>query len=258
MILSSFCQNDLRKPKAAAARGIQALICTNPYPKSNWQKKQSFIKQGRKTHTVLSSHFASKMLNYGHQGEKDVQRQILSLLYQRNSEGMKATLSTKDKVHTTGLHYCNNNYIFLPCVACTPFRLLEQRSKQLTLVQNNIPLSFSDQLSPLLRKNFHDSEVAKGYVARPACTKTTCIVNGSPAPQIQLSVISTLHTELFSIAVDGSNDTGLVKMNPLTVCLYDVSEGSIVTRFLDMGLTKGHIVHHVNWGTNLSSFSAFL
>lgn len=53
-----------------------------------------------------------------------------------------------------------------------------------TLVQNNIPLSFSDQLSPLLRKIFHDSEVAKGYVARPARTKTTCIVNGSPAPQI--------------------------------------------------------------------------
>ena len=32
-----------------------------------------------------------------------------------------------------------------------------------TLVQNNIPLLFSDQLSPL-RKIFHDSEVAKGYV----------------------------------------------------------------------------------------------
>ena len=67
-----------------------------------------------------------------------------------------------------------------------------------------------------------------------------------------------MHTQLFSIAVDVSNDTGLVKMNPLTVRLYDVSEGSIVTRFLDMGLTKGHIVHHVNWGTNLSLFSAFL
>ena len=43
-MLSSFCQNDLRKPKAAAARGIQALICTNPYSKSNWQKKWPFIK----------------------------------------------------------------------------------------------------------------------------------------------------------------------------------------------------------------------
>ena len=43
-MLSSFRQNDLRKPQAAAARGIQALICTNPYSKSNLQKKWPFIK----------------------------------------------------------------------------------------------------------------------------------------------------------------------------------------------------------------------
>ena len=43
----------------------------------------------------------------------------------------------------------------------------------------------------------------------------------------------------FSVAVDGSNDTGLEKMNPMTVRLYDVNQGSIVTRFLDMCLTKG-------------------
>jgi len=34
----------------------------------------------------------------------------------------------------------------------------------------------------------------------------------------------------FSVAVDGSNDTGLEKMNPMTVHLYDVNQGTIVTR----------------------------
>ena len=32
---------------------------------------------------------------------------------------------------------------------------------------------------------------------------------------------------------------GLEKMNPLTVCLYDVNMGRIVTRFLDICLTTG-------------------
>ena len=43
----------------------------------------------------------------------------------------------------------------------------------------------------------------------------------------------------FSIATDGSNDTGLEKMNPVTVRLFDVNRNKIVTQFLDMCLTKG-------------------
>ena len=43
----------------------------------------------------------------------------------------------------------------------------------------------------------------------------------------------------YSIAVDGSNDSGLEKMNPMTVRLYDVNNGKVVTQFLDMCLTKG-------------------
>ena len=107
------------------------------------------------------------------------------------------------------------------------------------LVQNNIPLAFSDQLSPLLRDIFSDSEIAKGYVS--ASTKTTCIVNGSIAPFFKQSLVSAMKMRGFAIAVDGSNDTGLEKMNPMTVRLYDVNEGSIVTRFLDMCTTKGII-----------------
>ena len=44
------------------------------------------------------------------------------------------------------------------------------------LVQNNIPLAFADQLSPLLRDIFSDSEIAKGYAS--VSMKTTCLVNG--------------------------------------------------------------------------------
>ena len=35
----------------------------------------------------------------------------------------------------------------------------------------------------------------------------------------------------YSIAVDESNDTGLDKMNPMTVRIYEPSSGRIITRF---------------------------
>ena len=43
----------------------------------------------------------------------------------------------------------------------------------------------------------------------------------------------------FSLAVDGSNDTDLRKMNSLTVRIFDSNRGQTVTRFVDMGMTSG-------------------
>ena len=42
--------------------------------------------------------------------------------------------------------------------------------------------------------------------------------------------------------MDGSNDTGLEKMNPMTVRVYEPSTGRIVTRFLDMCTTTGNVL----------------
>lgn len=43
----------------------------------------------------------------------------------------------------------------------------------------------------------------------------------------------------FSLVTDGSNDSGLEKMNPVTVHLFDINRKQVVTEFLDMCLTKG-------------------
>ena len=51
----------------------------------------------------------------------------------------------------------------------------------------------------------------------------------------------------FAVAVDGSNDTGLEKMNPMTVRLFDDTRGEVVTQFLDMCLTSGK---HTNCDLN--------
>ena len=43
----------------------------------------------------------------------------------------------------------------------------------------------------------------------------------------------------YSLSVDGSNDTSLQKMNPLTVRIFDEDRKRVETRFLDMCTTSG-------------------
>ena len=105
------------------------------------------------------------------------------------------------------------------------------------LAQHNIPLAIMDHLSPMFRDIFPDSKIAKGFSA--ARTKTTCIVNLALRPHFETLLVSHMKMHPFSLAVDGSSDTGLQKMNPLTIRIFDHENGVVCTRFLDMCLTSG-------------------
>lgn len=87
------------------------------------------------------------------------------------------------------------------------------------LAQHNIPLALADHLSPLIRDIF-DGEVAKGYSC--AKTKTSCVLNNAIAPEFQCELVSLMQQSPYSLCIDGSNDTGLLKMNPLTVRIFDL------------------------------------
>ena len=43
----------------------------------------------------------------------------------------------------------------------------------------------------------------------------------------------------YALAIDGSNDNGLEKMNPLTVRIFDLEDKKVNTNLLDMCLTSG-------------------
>lgn len=105
------------------------------------------------------------------------------------------------------------------------------------LVQHNIPIAVADHLGPMMKDIFPDSSIAQGYAS--ARTKTTCIINGSLGPHFKLALVDAMKSGPFSIAVDGSNDNGLEKLNPLTVRLIDSESGKVVTHLLDMCLTTG-------------------
>ena len=42
----------------------------------------------------------------------------------------------------------------------------------------------------------------------------------------------------YALCTDGSNDEGLVKLNPLLVRVFDINEGKVVSQLLDMCTSK--------------------
>ena len=104
-----------------------------------------------------------------------------------------------------------------------------------TMVKHNVPLAFAEHLSLLFREIFPDSEIANAYGSGK--TKTTCILNGALKPYYQDELVQQMKDRPYSTSIDGSNDTGRDKMNPLTVKLFDVN--MIKHKFLDMCFTSG-------------------
>ena len=101
------------------------------------------------------------------------------------------------------------------------------------LVQHNLPLATSDHLGPLFRSAFPDSNIAKEYSS--GRTKTCAIINKAHEYIVQHCL-----QHPFSLGIDGSSDTELEKMNPMTVRIFDISRSKTVTTiFYDMCVTSG-------------------
>ena len=111
------------------------------------------------------------------------------------------------------------------------------------IVEYNLPVAVSDHFGSFFKDVFPDSEIAKNYPC--GSTKSTCIINGSLAPYFKSSAVATLKKQLFSIAIDGSNNNRIEKMSPLTVHMFD-GLSKITTQLLDMCLTKGRILRCVS------------
>ena len=63
--------------------------------------------------------------------------------------------------------------------------------------------------------------------------------------------VSAMRTEPFSIRLNASNDTGLHKMLPVMVCIFDTYFDHIMTKFLDMNMLVGR-----NASTNAFEFNS--
>ena len=54
------------------------------------------------------------------------------------------------------------------------------------------------------------------------------------APELKRDLVEKMKVHPFSVSIDGSSDTALEKMSPMTVRINDANAGRVVTQFLDM------------------------
>lgn len=85
-----------------------------------------------------------------------------------------------------------------------------------------MPLALADHLNPLIQDIF-DRDAAKGYAR--AKTKIPCILNGAVAPESLSELVCIMQRPHTHHTTDGSNATGLIKMNPLTVRIFVINCG---------------------------------
>ena len=102
------------------------------------------------------------------------------------------------------------------------------------LVQHNIPLSVTDHLNPLFKNIFPDSSVAKALHQLELKQHVL-----SMDLFLQTSKLEAMQSSPYALAIDGSNDNGLEKMNPLTVRIFDLEDKKVITNLLDMCLISG-------------------
>ena len=116
------------------------------------------------------------------------------------------------------------------------------------LAEYNLPFAAADHLKSLIRVSFPDSKSAQAYSMGK--TKATCILNGAIPPDLQSTLVEKMKSAVYSLAIDGSNDQNLEKMNPLTVRYFDEPQHKVVAQFLDMCLSRSSAAlekHNIPW-----------
>ena len=68
---------------------------------------------------------------------------------------------------------------------------------------------------------------------------------GAVAPHFQSMLVNKMKIEPFAIATDGSGDSTLQKMNPLTVRIFDINRGIVCTQFLDMCMSSSSTAENI-------------
>uniref|UniRef100_H3ARC8 HAT C-terminal dimerisation domain-containing protein n=1 Tax=Latimeria chalumnae TaxID=7897 RepID=H3ARC8_LATCH len=157
-----------------------------------------------------------------HQGEKDVTHHLESAAHQANSR----VISQQQRIAFVSVLDPLTDQVTRAEVKVTAL-----------LAVHNFPLVTTDHLGLLLKDICPNSKIAKHYAS--AKTKSTCMLNGAIAPYVQWCLVSQMKNEPFSLSVEESNDTGLEKMNPLTVRIFDLQKHIVTTQLLDLCLTTG-------------------
>ena len=106
------------------------------------------------------------------------------------------------------------------------------------LVQHNLLIATADHLGPLFKAIFPDGKIGSQYAS--ARTKTSAILNYAMRPHCHETLVEHCKSHPFALGTDGSNDSGLLKMNPVTIRLFDIAcSKKVISHFYDICTTSG-------------------
>lgn len=89
------------------------------------------------------------------------------------------------------------------------------------LVQHNLPIATADHLGPLFKEIFPDRKILQQNMPQDA-RKTSAILNVALGPHCHKYLVEHCNSHPFSLGIDGSNDTGLNKMNPAAMRIFHI------------------------------------
>ena len=98
------------------------------------------------------------------------------------------------------------------------------------IVQHNLYFLTADHLAPMYSKMFPDSKIAQKF--RCVRTKTTVILNNAILPVLHESLVTYMQNKPFSICNDDYSDSGIKKMNSVSVHIFDANNSSEVQSFI--------------------------
>ena len=167
----------------------------------------------------------ARAISCGHQGLKDVKVHCERVTHKKRVDAAKKTQSIAQLI-ATGTDSTSKNVIKAE-VMVTNF-----------LVQHNLPIATADHLVLLFKEVFPDSKIAASYAS--GRTKSSAIINNAIGPQCHTYLVQHCKNHPFSLGIDGGSDTGLEKMNPVTIRIFDINRSKQVeSHFYDMSTTSG-------------------
>lgn len=107
------------------------------------------------------------------------------------------------------------------------------------LAQNNIPSAFAEKVNPVLLSIFSDSNMAKNY--KMCKTRASCKAIEILASYFLQQAVDIMKINFEFLSTDSYNDTGIEKINPLTVHFCDINTNRIDTQFLNICCTMDQI-----------------
>ncbi|KAF3837707.1 hypothetical protein F7725_009475, partial [Dissostichus mawsoni] len=203
-------ENPLETEKRRGLCGAATYRCSF---KKEWSTRWPFITMG----TTSSFYWCSvcrQENSCAHQGVRDISRHV-------EGKGHRAKEQPLNSVSSIAQFYVPETSVGGMSVQEAKTRRAEVKVA-VAMVQHNVPFAVADHFSPLYKECFRDSPTAQGF--KSASTKTTCIINEAVAPHFKKELVMKMRENPFTLVTDGSNDTGLEKMNPLTVRIFDTNK----------------------------------